>query len=253
MESVTDLKNRIENLAKKSPLVVRLYSPIKFLSIASLKDLYNLAKDMRKTRLMLTVRPYTMIDYPPLSILYESARSFERDKTSGSFVQCGVRNGGSAAVIAAAAKKNTNRHTWLFDSWEGFPEPDEKDITLTQKKAEKGGCLGYEETVRELLFSRLHLDSTRVLLVKGWFADTLPQKEIGPIALLNLHCDLYESIKFCLEQLYDDVINGGYIFIADYRYYVGSKEAVDEFINSRNLKVEPIEYGTYGVYFRKES
>lgn len=53
------------------------------------------------------------------------------------------------------------------------------------------------------------LDSARVHMVKGWFADTLPRKEIGKIALLHLDCDLYESVKFCLEKLYDDIIEGG--------------------------------------------
>jgi hypothetical protein len=253
MKFGANLKKRIKNLVKRSQFIVRLYRPIKFLYIVSGKDLLNVGKDIRKTRLMLTIRPYTMMDYPPLSTLYESACRFERAKMSGSFVECGVRNGDSAAVIASAAKKNINRHVWLFDSWEGFPEPDERDTTQDMKRAKKGGCLGFEETVRELLFNRLQLDSTRVHLVKGWFTDTLPMKEIGPIALLHLDCDLYESVRFCLEQLYDDIINGGCIFIDDYRNYKGCKEAVNEFINRRNLKVEMIEYGGYGAYFRKES
>ncbi len=253
MKFGTNLKKRIKKLAKRSPLIVRLYSPIKFFRRVSGKDLISVCKDIGKTKLMLTVRPYTLGDYPPLSTLYESACRFERAGTSGSFVECGVRNGGSAAVIAVAAKENINRHVWLFDSWEGFPEPDERDITLELEQAKKGGCLGFEETVRDLLFNRLQLDSARVHLVKGWFADTLPMKETGPIALLHLDCDLYESVRFCLEQLYDDVINGGSIFIDDYRYYKGCKEAVNEFINHRDLKVKLVEYGSYGAYFHKES
>jgi len=253
MKFVTSLKQRIKNLAKKSPLIVRLYSPIKFFRITSGKDLLDVGKDLRKTKLMLTVRPYTMMDYPPLSTLYESACRFERARISGSFVECGVRNGGSAGVIAAATKNNTSRHVWLFDSWEGFPEPDERDITSDLRKPQKGGCLGFEERVRELLFKHLELDDSRIHLVKGWFADTLPRKEIVPIALLHLDCDLYESFRYCLEELYDDVTNGGCIFIDDYRYYKGCKEAVHDFIDHRNLRVELVEYGGGGVYFYKDS
>jgi len=169
-------------------------------------------------------------------------------------------NGGSAAIIAATATKDINRHIWLFDSWEGFPETEEIDIGYDGKHAEKGAALGSEETVRELLFSQLKLDSDRVHLVKGWFDDTLPITDIGPIALLHLDCDLYKSVKFCLEQLYDDIISGGYIYIDDYQYYIddyqyykGCKKAVDEFIKRRNLKVKLTEYGEWGKYFRKES
>jgi O-methyltransferase len=253
MESGANLIQQIKNLAKRNQLIVRLYRPIKFLEIFSGKNLLNLCRDLRKTRLMLTIMPYTMTDYQALSTLYESGCRFERAQTTGSFVECGVRNGGSAAVMAATTKNNTNRHIWLFDSWEGFPEPGDIDIAYNLKQAEKGGCLGSEETVKELFFGRLKLDSTRVHLVKGWFQDTLPRKEIGPIALLHLHCDLYESVKCCLEQLYNDVINGGCIFIEDYRYYEGSREAVTEFLNRRNLQVELVEYGKFGVYFHKES
>jgi O-methyltransferase len=97
------------------------------------------------------------------------------------------------------------------------------------------------------------LDSTRVHLVKGWFADTLPKREIVPIALLHLDCDLYESVKLCLEQLYDDVIKGGCIVIDDYGCWEGCQKAVNEFIERRNLKVELIKVDYEGVYFHKES
>ena len=55
-----------------------------------------------------------------------------------------------------------------------------------------------------------------------------------------------------MEKLYDDVINGGCIFIGDYRYSKGCQEAVDEFINRRNLKVELIKVDYEAAYFYKE-
>ncbi len=96
------------------------------------------------------------------------------------------------------------------------------------------------------------LDSARVHMVKGWFTDTIPISEVGAIALLHLDCDLYESVKFCLEHLYDNVIEGGYIVIDDYGYWSGCKAAVDEFIKYRNLKVELIRVDSQGVYFYKK-
>lgn len=83
------------------------------------------------------------------------------------------------------------------------------------EKAAKGGISSSIEKVRELLFRRLCLDNARVHLVKGWFADTLLKSEVGAIALLHLDCDLYESTKYCLENLYNSVVQGGCIVIDD--------------------------------------
>jgi O-methyltransferase len=254
MKSDNSLIRRLKNLAKKSELIVTLYSWYKLLRTIPVRDFLKLGKNIEKTRSILTVTPYTLLSYTKLSRLYDLACYLEKAAISGSFVECGVWNGGSAAVLAAVAKENLNRHIWLFDSWEGWPEPDERDYNnYFHLSPQKGGCLGSEERVRDILFRRLQLDGTRVHLVKGWFADTLPRKETGTIALLHLDCDLYESVKCCLEQLYDDVIDGGCIVIDDYSCWDGCKEAVTEFINRRKLKAELIKIDYEGVYFYKES
>ncbi|MFC1964479.1 TylF/MycF/NovP-related O-methyltransferase [Chloroflexota bacterium] len=121
---------------------------------------------------------------------------------------------------------------WLFDSWEGLPEPNERDVSYNLEPGRKGMALGFEFRAREMIFEKLRLDSKRVHLVKGWFADTLPvyKKDLGTIALLHLDCDWYESVKLCLEQLYDSIVSGGFIVIDDYGYWGGCREAVHEFI-----------------------
>jgi O-methyltransferase len=55
----------------------------------------------------------------------------------------------------------------------------------------------------------------------------------------------------CPEQLYDNVVKGGYVIIDDYGYYPGCKKAVDEFVTGRQLEVDliPVDYSR--VYFRK--
>lgn len=249
----TRLRTQLRSLAKKSQFIVGLYRWFLFLKDSSGTDLLNLVSDIGKTRLILTAKPQTMLSYPRLSTLYNLASRLERRMVMGSFVECGVRNGGSAAIIAAAAKRNLNRHVWLFDSWEGFPEPDKRDIAYDLEKAAKGGVSGSKEKVKELLFRRLNLDNARVHLVKGWFADTLPRSEVGAIALLHLDCDLYESTKVCLEKLYNNVVQGGCIVIDDYGYWNGCKEAVDEFIKQCNLKVKLVKVDFQAVYFHKES
>lgn len=214
-----------------------------------IKDFVNI----RKINLIHAVQPYTLTTYPRLSKIYEKAVRLEREKINGSFVECGVCNGGSAGIIASVAKHNENRQIWLFDSWEGLPEPGEDDISYTGEPGQRGMCLGSKEKVKELLFKKLKLNSNKVHLIKGWFNDTIPfhKKDIGKIALLHLDCDWYESVKFCFEELYDNVVKDGFIFIDDYGHWKGCRRAVDEFIEERNLRIELIKIDYTGVYFQK--
>jgi hypothetical protein len=75
--------------------------------------------------------------------------------------------------------------------------------------------------------------------------------EVGPIGVLRLDGDWYESTKCCLDQLFDQVVPGGYIIIDDYGHWEGCRHAVDEFLAHRNLDVELVTVDYTGRYFRK--
>jgi len=92
-----------------------------------------------------------------------------------------------------------------------------------------------------------------VFMVAGWFQDTLPEykNKIGEISFLRIDGDWYESTKCCLENLYDNVVTGGYIFIDDYGSVIGCKKATDEFLENRKLNVELMLDDRGGCYFVK--
>ena len=85
---------------------------------------------------------------------------------------------------------------------------------------------------------RFRVDAASVKLVPGWFEDTLAGSldGIGPIAVLRLDNDWYKSTKYCLELLYERVVDRGYIIIDDYHTLTGCKKAVDEFRELRGIK-----------------
>jgi len=58
----------------------------------------------------------------------------------------------------------------------------------------------------------------------------IESKRMGPIALLRLDGDWYESTKICLDGLYNHVVPGGVVVIDDYGHWEGCRRAVDEFI-----------------------
>jgi hypothetical protein len=251
------LRAQVSRIARRSPLVREVARKLVFGTARRLA----FARATRKVGTVWTALPYSMMGFKRLSRLYDLAAGLEREGLAGSIVECGVRSGGSSAVFASAARSNREREIWLFDSWEGLPEPSEVDVSFwTGRRGERGSLPSSIETVRELLFEKLHLDPDKIHFAQGWFEKTVPalKTNVGPIALLVLDCSWYESYKLCLNELYDSVVRGGIVWLDDYGIWQGCKQATDEFIAERRLDVtlHPVweaQGGTYwAVYLRKE-
>lgn len=223
----------------------------------------NDAKKLQRVKTICLIRPYTMVGRSGLLHTYDIAANIEEAKVPGCFVECGVARGGCSALMALVVKENkSNRVIYLFDTFEGMPEHTIEDETCVSKNPSekdrcssilyKGYCLGTIDDVSELLFAKLGLDESKIFMVKGLFQDTLPiyKDKLGEISFLRLDGDWYESTKCCLENLFDTVVPGGYIFIDDY-HLAGCKKAVDEFLDKRNLKLKFIFDNRGGAYFVK--
>jgi O-methyltransferase len=216
------------------------------------------ACDDEKLQAVQFVQPYTMVGFERLMNAYEVVQMAEGKRLPGAIVECGVYKGGSSAVMTMAA--SPSRHVWLFDSFEGLPEPTEQDGAAAVEYAGHraggalepiGQCVGPLDVVKELFFEKLQIDPARVHIRQGWFQQTLPsaREEIGPIAVLRLDGDWYDSTRVCLENLYDLVIAGGFVVIDDYGYWEGCRRAVDEFLAARNLNVDLIRVDDTCVWF----
>lgn len=214
--------------------------------------------------LICKIRPYTMVGRQGLMKTYDIAEWIEDNNKAGCFVECGVARGGCSAIMALVGRRS-NRHLWLFDSFEGMGKPsveDEHTGLVRYKPKDRasdivlpGYCLGTYDEVNTLLFSKLKLNSNNISIVKGWFEDTLPEYKslIGSISLLRIDCDWYEPTKSGFLNLYDNVVSGGFIIIDDYNSYIGCKKATDEFINSRGLKLVMEFDNRGGCYIQKGS
>lgn len=249
----------IRNLEQRSILLKKVHVIYTLLKKAPFNDLIKL----KKLKLFFKVHPYTMVSYHGLSNTYELARIAERNNIQGCFIECGVWRGGCAAVMAHVVHKaGSNRKVHLFDSFEGLPEPIEKDGAKAIMYAENrvggklssiGKCVARREDVEYLFFTLLKMKRENIAIHQGWFQDTIPgiKEEIGPVALLRLDCDWYESTKVCLDCLYDNVVSGGFVIIDDYNAWDGCKIAVDKFSKSRKDTIEMIPIDQTAVYFQK--
>lgn len=183
----------------------------------------------------------TMLSYERCRNAFTLARIADIRGLKGAIVECGVWKGGcSSAMLLAIQETGSGRHLWAFDSFEGLPRPTEKDGDWAFRKSDEWGGAGCEATeadFRETLFGIAGLKDENVHIRKGWFKDTMPgaKREIGPIAILRLDGDWYDSVLVCLEHLYDLVVPGGYILIDDYGYWEGARKATDEFRAARGI------------------
>lgn len=179
-------------------------------------------------------------------------------KVAGAFVECGV--GAGAQLGAMQNVLGVSRWVYGFDSFEGIPLASRND------DVQPGFADGKTQTnysdPSELLKSsgitvcdepgvRRNLNrwaennnSTNVILVKGWFQNTLKLyrqvfEKLGGIALLRLDGDLYESTKVSLEELFPHLNDGGILIIDDWKL-TGCKLACEQyFMRNSVCRISP--------------
>lgn len=196
---------------------------------------------------MFRVRRYTMTTPVRCRKLWDSCKQVLDQNVPGCFVECGVWKGGSAAIMALAIKNSgRERHLHLFDSFEGLPEPTETDGQ--QAAAYSGGrnqgklatvnqCRAGLDEVKHLILDEINVPKELAHFHVGWFQNTIPvdAKHLGPIALLRLDGDWYDSTKICLEHLYPLLSPGGIIVVDDYFAWEGCRKATDEYRALNNI------------------
>ena len=193
---------------------------------------------------------FTMVALPRLRRLLSHVEVLHRDGVAGAVVECGTWRGGSLALIDwAFRRRGDQRVLWAFDSFEGLPIPGERDPLSARSGFFPGWCAATEEDVERAL-GAVSSTSERHL-VKGWLAETLPHAVTGPIALLNLDVDWYDSVRTALVELYDRVAPRGIINFDDYGRWSGCDEAVHDFLTERGMPLSLIERGRHGAWIRK--
>jgi len=248
---------------------IKLISPDFYLgrTLIGVKSMLDLARlllceptkrNFRFARLVLNVKPkFTMVKNRNLRILYDLVDQANRRQIPGDIVECGVWNGGSAAIMGAASIgepfQKELRTIWLFDSFPALPPPGEKDGDLERQNYFSGWNKGNVTLVREV-FEKIGYPSEKLKIVPGWFDETLIREPIKNIVILHIDADWYESVKTVLEILYDRVVPGGFVVLDDYGLWPGCGRAVLDYFSENHISEMILrKIGRQGAYFQKPS
>ncbi|KGE70827.1 TylF/MycF/NovP-related O-methyltransferase [Spirochaeta lutea] len=174
--------------------------------------------------------------------LAQAVQWIEQAGIPGDIVECGVYKGGSAmlaARILLQENPQSRRQFWLYDTFQGMPQPGAEDRTaysgqaMVERWQEGWWQASIDLVSRGMRESGLPMD--QVHLVKGDVTQTLPTTKPESIALLRLDTDWYESTKAELEILYPRLSPRGILIIDDYGHFTGARKAVDEYFAAREI------------------
>ena len=173
----------------------------------------------------------------------------------GNIVECGVGKGRTLFYLMTFLYDNSShkfKKLWGFDSFRGFPSIDGAESSVRNpKKGEWGGT--EVEDIKKIMLSggipEPYVDK-KLMLVEGFFQDTLSKYNNEPIAFLHLDVDLYISYKITLEYFYPYVVSGGVIVFDEYGElnWPGATKAIDEFTELYNCELEySVEFDKYYI------
>lgn len=165
--------------------------------------------------------------------VYRYIAQFVPQSDDGLICEFGVAGGKS---IRSLAELFPHRSIYGFDSFEGLPED-----WANLRKGE------YRQPLPKV--------PANVILVKGWFEETLPSflaEHKGMADFLNVDCDLYSSARTVLEHYGARIQPGTVICFDDFFNYPGWKtdgeyRAFSEYLSQSGFGVEYLAFHNRGT------
>ena len=164
-----------------------------------------------------------------------------RNNIEGAVIECGVDAGYFESVwIDELLRQGKTRDIYLYDTFTGLTAPGENDYTCHGARLYKmdkdevykhwsdqivtdklnNWCYTPLEKVKQTLFSTGY-PQDKLHFVVGDVMETLRDHANIPdkIAILRLDTDWYETSKYELERMYNNVVPGGVIIFDDYYHW----------------------------------
>jgi O-methyltransferase len=199
---------------------------------------------------------HTMVGVDRLNNVRDLAQRALDDGIPGHFIETGVWRGGCCILMRGilAAYHEGKRKVYVADSFDGVPPPKperypaDRDDTLYRHPE-----LAVPLDAVKANFARYGLLDDQIVFVEGLFSDTLPSLDCGPLALLRLDGDLYESTWLALQYLYPKLSPGGFVIVDDFGVSAGCRQAVADYRTQQQIDAPIQEVDRSGVWWRRPS
>lgn len=162
-------------------------------------------------------------------MLYDAFLYTRNESVEGCYMEFGIAAGRSLVYTWDILSRLGIREQvplLAYDAFQGFPEPKGVDARFVRFR--KGDAAHSRATVEHNL-RRHGVPADRVTLVDGWYKDTLTAGarqalNPGPVRVLNIDCDLYDSTRLALEYIEPLLVDGAVILFDDWYCYRGNPE-----------------------------
>lgn len=194
---------------------------------------------------------HTMIGMKRLHSLHETLDYVRENNIGGDFIETGVWKGG-ACIFAKMYFDlySMDKKVFVADSFAGLPKPqwpeDNGDTHYTVDVLR----VSMEDVQNN--FSLYGCLDDKVVFLKGWFEDTLPNNPmIDKLSVLRMDGDMYKSTMDVFSSCYHKVTKGGRVIIDDY-CLPNCKKAVDKFRLDNNYTEEVHVIDQCGIMWSKK-
>ena len=202
------------------------------------RELRGEARQVRSAGMDWPLQGLTMVGLGRLDDLESCVETVVREAVEGDIIEAGAWRGGAGILSRAALDSlGDGRTVYVADSFQGFPEADERDPDVASLGAFDFLAVPLEE-VRDS-FARLGCERG-VEFVPGFFEETLSSLSGRRWSLIRLDGDTYGPTREALRWLYPGLSVGGYLIVDDYGSFDGCREAVEEFRAEHGIE-EPLE------------
>ena len=192
------------------------------------KDLYSSENHMGKTinHMMSLNEQKVVLTY----LQYVLNKDIE-----GDIVELGCHQGSTTIILQKLLDlNNSNKKLYVYDSFEGFPETNNKEDNNQGKRGDL--AVSKDNFIKNLKKYNIKLP----IINKGFFADINDDKYPSKICFAFYDGDLYQSTIDALNKIYKKMQKGGVIVFDDFQHptdmFPGVKKACLKFFKDDRVK-----------------
>jgi len=197
-------------------------------------------------KIVIDVKPFTMTSEERIFSLINAVNYIIKNKIEGDIVECGVWKGGGMMAVAKQLIRlnSSSQKLYLYDTFEeGMTKPSKEDLRYDNIDAlpflenwESKNTYPSLKEVKNNMYSTGY-PKDKIEFIQGDVLNTIPKFIPEKISILRLDTDWFETTKHEMNHLFPKLSLNGILIIDDYGHWKGARKAVDEYLNSNNIKI----------------